>query len=114
MASDRVKNRLELLPTIREIIKENKKSHWISNHPSLCYRKKAVLEAGNYDVDKSRMTEDFDLTLRMLKTHGYLHNLSDSLLYYRLHETQVTHQGGKEGPSYWNKIRVNLINDLIK
>ena len=29
MASDRVKNRLELLPTIREIIKENKKSHWI-------------------------------------------------------------------------------------
>ena len=29
MASDRVKNRLELLPTIREIIKGNKKSHWI-------------------------------------------------------------------------------------
>ena len=29
MASDRVKNRLELLPTIREIIKENKKSQWI-------------------------------------------------------------------------------------
>ena len=29
MASDRVKNRLELLPTIREIIEGNKKSHWI-------------------------------------------------------------------------------------
>jgi crotonobetainyl-CoA:carnitine CoA-transferase CaiB-like acyl-CoA transferase len=29
MASDRVKNRLELLPIIREIIKGNKKSHWI-------------------------------------------------------------------------------------
>lgn len=29
MASDRVKNRLELLPAIREIIKGNKKSHWI-------------------------------------------------------------------------------------
>jgi crotonobetainyl-CoA:carnitine CoA-transferase CaiB-like acyl-CoA transferase len=29
MASDRVKNRLELLPKIREIIKGNKKSHWI-------------------------------------------------------------------------------------
>ena len=91
-----------------------KKSHWFSNHPSLCYRKTAVLEAGNYDVTKSRMTEDFEFTLRMLKTHGYLHNLDESLLYYRLHETQVTHQGGKEGPSYWNKIRVNLINDLIK
>ena len=92
---------------------KNKKSHWISNHPSLCYRKKAVLEAGNYDVDKSRMTEDFDLTLRMLKTHGYLHNLSESLLYYRLHDKQVTHQGGLEGPSHWHKNRVKLIDELI-
>jgi crotonobetainyl-CoA:carnitine CoA-transferase CaiB-like acyl-CoA transferase len=29
MASDRVKNRLELLPIIKEIIKSNKKSYWI-------------------------------------------------------------------------------------
>jgi crotonobetainyl-CoA:carnitine CoA-transferase CaiB-like acyl-CoA transferase len=29
MASDRVKNRLELLPAIREVIKGNKKSYWI-------------------------------------------------------------------------------------
>ncbi|QWE00961.1 CoA transferase [Polynucleobacter sp. JS-Mosq-20-D10] len=29
IASDRVKNRLELLPIIREIIKKNKKSYWI-------------------------------------------------------------------------------------
>ena len=93
---------------------KNKKSHWFSNHPSLCYRKKAVLEAGNYDITKYRMTEDFELTLRMLKTHGYLHNLDGPLLYYRLHDNQVTHQGGKEGSSYWYKIRENLINDLIK
>jgi len=89
------------------------KSHWISNHPSLCYRKHAILEAGNYDVNKFRMTEDFELTLRMLKTHGYLHNLSESLLYYRLHDNQVTHQGGAEGPAYWRNIRVALIDKLI-
>jgi GT2 family glycosyltransferase len=88
-------------------------SHWFSNHPSLCYRKSAVLAAGNYDVNKSRMTEDFELTLRMVKTHGYIHNLSDALLYYRLHENQVTHQGGLEGPAHWHKIRVDLINNLI-
>jgi len=88
-------------------------SHWFSNHPSLCYRKSAVIEAGNYDVNKSRMTEDFELTLRMVKTHGYIHNLSESLLYYRLHENQVTHQGGLEGPAHWHKIRVNLIQELI-
>lgn len=91
----------------------DKPSHWFSNHPTLCYRKSAVLAAGNYDVNKSRMTEDFDLTLRMLKMHGYIHNLNESLLYYRLHDNQVTHQGGIEGPSHWHKIRTELIQKLI-
>jgi GT2 family glycosyltransferase len=90
-----------------------KKSHWISNHPSLCYRKKAVLKAGNYDVNKSIMVEDFEFTLRMLKTHGYLHNLNEPLLYYRLHEKQVTHNGGDGGPFYWNQIRNKIIEELI-
>jgi hypothetical protein len=88
-------------------------SHWISNHPSLCYRKSAILKAGNYDVNKSRMTEDFEITLRMLKTHGYLHNLDEPLLYYRLHENQVTHNGGEGGPLYWHNIRLKLIDGLI-
>ena len=88
-------------------------SHWFSNHPSLCYRKSAVIAAGNYDVNKSRMTEDFELTLRMLKMHKYIHNLKEPLLYYRLHENQVTHQGGIEGPAYWHKIRMDLIYNLI-
>ena len=89
------------------------KLHWISNHPSLCYRKSAILKAGNYDINKSRMTEDFEMTLRMLKTHGYLHNLDEPLLYYRLHDNQVTHNGGEGGPSYWNNIRIKLIDNLI-
>ena len=89
------------------------KSHWISNHPSLCYRKKAALIAGNYDVNKMRMTEDFEFTLRMLKTFGYLHNLNVSLLYYRLHDKQITHRGGEEGPTYWKEIRNKIIDDLI-
>jgi len=88
-------------------------SHWFSNHPSLCYRKSAILQAGNYDVNKSRMTEDFEMSLRMLKTHGYLHNLDEPLLYYRLHDEQVTNNGGLEGRSYWHKIREDLIHNLI-
>jgi hypothetical protein len=93
---------------------KQKKSHWISNHPSLCYRKSAALEAGNYDFNKLRIIEDFDFTLRMLKTHKYLHNLEESLLYYRLHNEQVTHNGGTEGRIYWNNIRENLIENLIQ
>jgi GT2 family glycosyltransferase len=92
---------------------KHKKSHWNSNSPSVCYRKNAVLKAGNYDVNKSIMVEDFEFTLRMLKTHGYLHNLNEPLLYYRLHEKQVTHNGGDGGPFYWNQIRNKIIEDLI-
>ena len=88
-------------------------SHWFSYHPSLCYRKSAILKAGNYDINKSRMTEDFEMTLRMLKTHGYLHNLDEPLLYYRLHDQQVTNNGGLEGRSYWHNIRLKIIDQLI-
>ncbi len=92
---------------------KNIKSHWISNHPTLCYRKSAVLEAGNYDANKLRMTEDFDLTLRLLKQCAFLYNSPDVLLYYRSHDNQVTHNGGLEGREYWMKNRNQLIEDLV-
>lgn len=51
--------------------------------------------------------------LRILKKYNYIHNLEEPLLYYRLHENQVTHQGGIEGPAHWHKIRMDLIYKLI-
>ena len=92
---------------------KNTPSEWFMNHPTICYRKSAVLEAGNYDASKFKMTEDFELGLRMLKTHGYIHNMTEVLLNYRLHEEQVTHKGGKEGREYWKKIRTDLIQQMI-
>ena len=88
-------------------------SHWFVNHPSLCYRKSGILEIGNYDANKSRMTEDFEMSLRMLKRFGCVHNLPDALLYYRLHEKQVTNNGGSEGRDYWHQIRLKIIDELI-
>lgn len=95
--------------------KEYKKapSHWFVNHPSLCYRKSGILEVGNYDANKSKMTEDFEMALRMLKHFGCVYNLPDALLYYRLHEKQVTNNGGTEGRDYWHQIRLKIIDDLI-
>lgn len=89
------------------------KSHWITNHPTLCYRKSAVLNVGNYDKMKSKMTEDFEITLRLLKQYNYIYNFKEPLLYYRIHENQVTNNGGSEGRDYWKKVREKLINDLI-
>ena len=69
---------------------KNRRSHWFINHPTVCYRKSKILEAGNYDKNLKHMAEDFDLELRMLKTHGFVKNLSNVLLWYRCHTDQVT------------------------
>lgn len=92
---------------------KNSPSHWFINHPTVCYRKSAILEVGNYDSNKSKMTEDFDLEIRMLKRYGTIYNFQEAYLYYRLHDKQVTHKNGEEGHNYWNEIRRKLINDLI-
>ena len=95
-----------------EQYKENP-SHWFVNHPTLCYRKSAILEIGNYDSNKFKMIEDFDMELRMLKRFGCVYNFPEPLLYYRLHDKQVTHNGGDGGSIYWNDIRKKLIDNMI-
>ena len=92
---------------------KNKPNHWFINHPTVCYRKSAVIEAGNYDKNLKQMCEDFELELRMLKTHGFIYNFKEPLLYYRLHDKQVTYNGGEGGRDKWNKIRNNIINELL-
>ena len=92
---------------------KEKKPHWFINHPTVCYRKSAVLEAGNYNKDLKEMAEDFELEVRMLKKHGMIYNTTDVLLYYRIHEDQVTHEGGIGGTDKWNKIRNDMIDELI-
>jgi len=48
-----------------------------------------------------------------VKKYGKIYNMKEALLFYRLHENQLTHNGGREGRSYWNKIRNNAIEKLI-
>ena len=86
--------------------------HWIVNHPTLCYRKSAVINVGNYDKNFTK-TEDFELMLRLLKHYKYIHNMKDILLHYRLHDKQITHNGCTEGRDYWHSKRTELINNII-
>ena len=90
-----------------------KPTHWFMNHPTVCYRKSGVLTAGNYDASMKQMAEDFELELRMLKTFGYVHNMDETLVNYRLHDKQVTHKGGEGGRDYWNGRRDVIIQKLL-
>lgn len=87
--------------TLQDVEQNNKT--WFSNHPTLCYRKSAILKVGNYlgfvnssnlspfgeNMEKSMM-EDYDLELRILREYEEIHNIRESLVYYRVHSGQLT------------------------
>ena len=84
-------------------------SHWFVNHPCVCYRKSAVLAVGNYNEHTHSLYEDFELELKLLKNFGKLYNIQENLLYYRLHDKQVTANNSCSKPEI-----VNYRNDFIK
>ena len=83
------------------------------NHPTFCFKKSAIINAGNYDSSQHSMCEDFDLIIRVMKKYGKIHNLPEVLLLYRIHDNQLTWNGGKEGRQYWTKYRNELIDKHI-
>ena len=92
-----------------EEYKKNPKD-WFVNHPSVCYKRQAIIDSGNYDPTEHSMIEDFHLELKMLKTCGTIYNMPDVLLYYRLHPNQVTHSAGDPK---WKKIRRDIISRML-
>ena len=69
---------------------KNNPKTWILNHPSLCFKKSAILKVGNYREDFKYPFEDLDLELRVLKIYGLLYNINESLVFYRIHNNQIT------------------------
>ena len=64
----------DLSPALWDFIKKNVPS-WFANHPTLCYRKSAVLSVGNYNVYDNTIKfiqEDYDLELRLVKKYKKL------------------------------------------
>jgi len=90
------------------------KSHWFMNHPTICFRKSAILEVGNYSTDTTTINaEDLELEVRLLKRYGAIYNLTEVLLYYRIHEGQVTYNGKSDTP-YWRERRNQFIENMIR
>lgn len=82
---------------------------WFLNHPTMCVRREAVLAVGNYNVSLTKSPfEDYELEIRILKKYGRVYNINEVLLFYRLHEKQVTHKMNAD-PEKWGKLRESII-----
>ena len=85
---------------------------WILNHPTLCFKKSAVLEVGNYKKHMRLPFEDLDLELRILKKYGQVYNIKEVLLLYRIHTDQITVKHSKDTQKN-NELKKVLIEKLI-
>jgi glycosyltransferase involved in cell wall biosynthesis len=72
------------------------KDDWILNHPTLCFKKSAVISVGNYRRDLRMPFEDLDLELRILKKYKVVYNIQEPLLLYRTHDKQLSKKNNQE------------------
>ncbi len=79
------------------------------NHPSVMFRKSAVLAAGGYNSDFPYF-EDYDLWVRMLMNGARVANIEEPLLYMRTDEGMFLRRGGKE----YGRIMLNYHRSLME
>ncbi len=87
------------------------KQFWLLNHPTICFKKSAVLEVGNYNPKFNLPFEDLDLEVRLLKKYGFICNIRESLLLYRIHKEQITY---KNKNKEYDKLKLQLIERIIQ
>ncbi len=85
------------VPTTQEAIKKYSKTRNPFCHPSVMFKKSAVLAAGNY-IDM-KLCEDYYLWVRMLQNNCKVGNIAESLVYMRTSEDMYKRRGGR---SYYN------------
>jgi len=86
---------------------------WFMNHPTICFRRSAVLAVGNYnDRGRDFMLEDYELELKLMHKYGEIHNVGEILLYYRIHSEQVTYQKNSNDNEF-NEQRKQILDEII-
>ena len=81
-----------ILPETHEEIFKFSKKRCPFRHPSLLYRKSAVLKAGNYR--EFYLCEDYDIYVRMLSTGCICYNIQEPLVYMRIGSDFYKRRGG--------------------
>lgn len=84
------------------------------NHPTVMYRKKAVIDCGGYDINLRNM-QDYDLWIRLIANKYCLHNIPESLLLFRFNIDALNRRRGIDYLKYELQIqnrmkKLGLIN----
>jgi hypothetical protein len=80
------------VPETHKEIKQYAKKRSPFNHPTVMYRKKAVLNVGSYK--QFLWNEDYYLWIRMLANGVKAYNIQESLLYFRAGNEMFKRRGG--------------------
>lgn len=81
------------LPESHDEIVQFAKRRCPCRHPTLLYRKSAVLRAGNYSADMT-LFEDWDLYNRMIRSGAVCRNIQSPLVHIRVSESFYSRRGG--------------------
>ncbi len=80
------------LPESNEQIQKFSRRRNPFNHPAVMYRRKSVIDAGNYQ--RFDLFEDYYLWIRMLKNGCRGYNIQEPLVYMRAGEQMYSRRGG--------------------
>ena len=98
-----------ILPeTNDEIIKFSKKRNPF-RHPSILFKKSAVLKAGNYR--EYYLCEDYDMWLRMIRSGCKCYNIQEILVYMRIGEDFYKRRGGHKYFKSIKKFKKEQLNN---
>lgn len=103
---------LRLVPSAHESIRTFARRRNPMNHPTVLFRKSAVLAAGNY---RPRIGfEDYDLWVRMLHRGARFHNLEEVLIFSRCGNGLQNRRGGlayakREASLFWSFRRIGFM-----
>ncbi|MDR6923465.1 MULTISPECIES: glycosyltransferase [Chryseobacterium] len=106
-------NQFRNLPVNSEDLLKFSKFRNPLNHPTVMFRKKAVIEAGSYQ--DMPLFEDYYLWVRMLHKGFKIANISEPLLHFRIGNNMIGRRSGwsylKKELAFLSKIReINYIN----
>ncbi|MGK4016863.1 glycosyltransferase [Weissella paramesenteroides] len=81
------------------------------NHPTVFFRKKDVLDAGNYS--KLNVLEDYDLWMRMIAKKMQVKNIDEDLVYMRAPKNMYSRRGGLKYFITYKNFKKSLVDNKI-